>query len=153
MTANTSVLDLSDTTPVETYTLNLLRPGTPTQTGWKLLLAGPSHPDTIAMANDIGRELIEKEKAQEFAQVNGRKYKVDEESVEERRRKNVSRVCRRILGWSPDPTFKSVSPDPIKFSVATATELFLRPDMAGYFIQITEYLNSETSFTPPSKKV
>jgi hypothetical protein len=98
----------------------------------------------------MSRENLDREKAIEFAQVNGRKWKVEEESVEARRRKNVMRVCRRIVSWSPNPTFKFVAPDPIAFSLDAAADLFVRPDMGAFFVQVTEYLTSERAFTQPS---
>jgi hypothetical protein len=144
------VLDLSGTRPRDSFALDVLVPGTARKTGWTIVLAGPAHPQTIALNDAFSRELIEKEKAIEFAQVNNRKWKSDEESPQARRLKNVARVCGRILSWSPNPTFSFVQPEPIAFSVETATKLFLRPDMAGFFIQITDYLNGEAAFMPPS---
>jgi hypothetical protein len=105
---------------------------------------------TIALNDAFSRELIEKEKAIEFAQVNNRKWKTEEESPQARRLKNVARVCGRIISWSPDPVFKFIQPTPIAFSVGAATSLFIRPQLAGYFIQITDYLNGEAAFMPPS---
>lgn len=144
-------LDLSGSLPADSFALSIMVPGTSKATGWVIELAGPSHPQTVALNADTGREALEKEKAIEFAQVNGRKWKMDDETVADRRRKNVSKVCRRIVGWSPNPTFKSVSPDPIVFSLTAATDLFLRPEMGGYFLQVTEYLNAERAFMPPSE--
>ena len=45
------------------------------------------------------------------------------------------------------PAFSASS---IAFSVKAATDLFMRPELGGYFIQITEYLNGERAFTRPS---
>jgi hypothetical protein len=144
------ILDLSDTRPFDSFALEILVPGTARKTGWTIVLAGPAHPQTVALNTAFSRELIEKEKAIEFAQVNSRKWKTDEESPEARRLKNVGRVCGRIISWSPNPTFRFVQDAPIAFSVKAATDLFIRPDMAGYFIQITDYLNGEAAFMPPS---
>lgn len=143
-------LDLSSTATTETAVLNMLVPGTARETGWKITLAGPSHQQTIDLNNEVARETIEHEKAVEFAQVNNRKWKVEAEDPAVRRRKNVRRICQRIVSWEPNPTFKSFSEDPIPFSVETATELFLRPDVGGYFLQIVNYVNDERAFMPPS---
>lgn len=86
----------------------------------------------------------------EIAQVNGKEYLPDEIPLDARRRRNVARVCRRILKWTPNPVFKNVSPDPIVFSIDAATDLFLRQDMAAWFLQITEYINGEGAFIAPS---
>jgi hypothetical protein len=146
----TDTLDLSDLAPAETFTLAILKPGTSQPTGWTIVLSGPAHPQTIALMAEIGRETIEKEKAIEFAHVNNRKWKVDDESADARRLKNVRRVCQRIVSWSPNPTFKAVSPDPVAFSLDAATSLFIRPDMGAFFVQVTDYINSERAFTQPS---
>jgi hypothetical protein len=143
-------IDISSMASIDSFALAILRPGTATPTGWTIVLAGPAHPQSVALAAEMGRETIEKEKAIEFAQVNNRKWKVDDESVETRRLRNVTRVCQRIISWSPDPTFKALSPDPLPFTLDNAVKLFLRPDMGAFFVQVTDYLTSERSFTQPS---
>ncbi|EJN15688.1 hypothetical protein PMI42_00705 [Bradyrhizobium sp. YR681] len=146
----TDILDLSGLAPADTFDLKILAPGTGKPTGWVITLAGPAHPQTVAVNNESGRESIEREKAIEFAQVNGRKWKVEEETADERRRRNVTKVCRRIVSWSPNPTFRFVQSDPIAFSLDAAVNLFLRPDMGAFFVQVTDYLTSERAFTQPS---
>jgi hypothetical protein len=146
----TDVLDLSDTLPSETVSLNLLNPRTKQKSGWVVELAGPQHPLTLALVAEVGREGIERSRLIESAQVNGKTFIPEEVSLDERRRKNVNRVCRRIVGWSPNPVFKNISPNPLAFSLSAATDLFLRPEMAPWFLQITEYLNSEQAFMQPS---
>lgn len=153
MADDAASLDLSSSVYLDSFSLSIMKPGTSEPTGWTIELAGPAHPLTVAMANAISRENIEKEKAIEFAQVNQRKWKIEPETVEDRRRKNVMRVCQRIIGWSPNPIFKHFSPEPIAFSVSVATELFLRPDMGGFFVQVTDYLTGERAFTPPSEPI
>jgi hypothetical protein len=153
MSLPSETLDLSDLAPAASFRLSILKPGTSTPTGWAIELAGPSHPQTVAIAAEINRENLAKEQAVEFAQVNGRKWKTEAETVDERRRKNVTRVCRRIIGWSPDPTFKFVSPDPIAFSLPAAVDLFLRPELGSFFVQVTDYLTGERAFMPPSEPI
>ncbi|WP_107309643.1 hypothetical protein [Acinetobacter baumannii] len=150
MTIVADTIDLSSGEMLESFKLTLLKPGTAQSSGWTIELAGPSHPQFIALANESIREVIHKEKVIETAQVNNRKYKVEEETPDERRRRNVAKVCGRIIGWSPNPTFTKISPLPLEFSVAAATDLFLRPELGAWFVQITEYLNSETAFIQPS---
>ncbi|MGY3689943.1 hypothetical protein ACVIGA_000023 [Bradyrhizobium sp. USDA 3240] len=152
MTESTAILDLSAHLPVDTFKLQIRKPGTDTPIGWVIELAGPAHPQTIALNNESTRDAIEKEKAIEFAQVNGRKWKTEDETVADRRRQNVTKVCRRIVGWSPNPTFKTVSPDPIPFSIESAVDLFLRPELGSFFVQVTDYLTSERAFTRPSSQ-
>jgi hypothetical protein len=149
----TDELDLSDLAPLTSFKLAIFRPGTSVPTGWVIELAGPSHPLALAVAGDMNRENLEKEKAMEFAQVNGRKWKTDQETADERRRKNVTKLCRRIVGWEPSPTFKFVSPDPIAFSVEAAVDLFLRPELGSFFVQVTDYFTGERAFIRPSEPI
>lgn len=143
-------LDLSGLVSLDIFDLAILKPGTDRPTGWVITLAGPGHPQTIALNNEISRENLEKEKAIEFAQVNGRKWKVEDETVDERRRRNVLRVVRRIVSWSPDPVIRSFSPDPIAFSIESAVKFFLVPEHGSFLLQVTEYLAGERAFMPPS---
>jgi hypothetical protein len=149
----TDILDLSDAVPAESFTLEFLHPRTKAPTGWKVELAGPQHPESIAVANEAGKDFLDEERAVKVAQATGQKPETPEETIQERRRKSVNRLCRRIIGWSPNPTFRNVQADPISFSVAAATDLFLRPDMAGFFIQITKYFNADAAFIAPSDPV
>lgn len=150
MSLPSDTIDLSDAIPVESFSLEIIHPSTKKPTGWKIQLAGPQHANSIAVANEVGTDFLGEERAVKLAQATGQKPEQDEETIQARRRKSVGRVCRRILGWSPNPTFKNVQADPIQFSVTVATDLFLRPDMAGFFIQITRYLNDERAFIQPS---
>lgn len=143
-------LDLSDSVPVDSFMLDIYFPGTNKPTGWKIEIAGPAHPKSIAVGDDQAREAMADERAVKFAQANGRKFKIDDESVADRRRKNVGRIVARIIGWSPNPVFKQVASTPLMFSERTAIDLFLRHDMGSYFSQIVDYLNSEKAFTKAS---
>lgn len=140
-------LDLSAAIPTDTAVIDIFYPGTSRPTGWRIELAGPSHPRTVAVGDEAARESLQKEKAIEFAQVNGRKWKTDAETPDERAERIVGRLVRRIVSWSPDPTFPQIGPNPIAFSESAATTLFLRKDMAWALNQIAEYLTSETAFT------
>lgn len=153
MSLPTDTIDLSDAVPVESFSLEIIHPTTKKPTGWKIELAGPQHPNSIAVASEGGDDLIKEEYAVKVAQASGLKYEPSTETLQSRRRKNVGRVCRRILGWSPNPTFKTVQAEPIEFSVSAATDLFLRPDMAGFFLQVTQYLGAERAFILPSDLV
>jgi hypothetical protein len=149
----TDVLDLSDSLPSESFTLEMINPKTKQPSGWKIEIAGPQHPSTVAIAAEAGRDILEEERAIRAAQASGQKFEPIDETIQVRRRKNVGRVCRRIIGWSPNPTFKHIQSAPIEFSVGAATDLFLRPEIAGFFVQITNYINSEKAFMQPSDQV
>ena len=147
-------LDLSTALPADSGILEIRLPGSDKPTGWKIELAGPAHAKTIALGQDLARERLRKEAQAEAAQVNGRKYKPDLESVDERNLRNVTRIVQRIVGWSmhghAGPIFKQVSPEPIAFSEKTAVDLLMRPDMGWVLGQIADYLTSEAAFTQGS---
>lgn len=145
------VLDLSAAIPVDSATIDILLPGSDKPSGWRIELAGPGHPKTVAVSQEVSRERLDKEKAIEFAQVNGRKWKTDGETPEERAQRNVTRVVRRIIGWSPPPVFKHINDGkPIEFSETAAVDLLLRPEMGWVLAQIADYLNAERAFTQGS---
>lgn len=148
---SSETIDLSDAVPLESFSLEIIHPASKKPTGWKIILAGPQHENSIAVANEVGKDFIVEESALKLAQATGQRPDQPEETIQARRRRSVGRVCRRIVAWSPNPTFKSVQGEPIEFSVSAATDLFLRPEMAGFFIQITNYLNSEKAFIRPSE--
>src|SRR6185312_11378145 len=123
------VLDLSSAMPVDTAFVEILHPGTGAPTGWKIELAGPAHPKTVALGKDLSRVNLRRQAQIEAQQANGRKVKPDVEEPEDRARRNVSSLVARIIGWAPNPVFKNVSPEPIAFSEKVAVDLLLRPDM------------------------
>lgn len=147
-------LDLSAAVPVDSSVLEIKYPGIdpPKLTGWKIELAGPGHPKTVALSAEISREQLRKLNAIEKAQVNGKKYQPDDESAGERAQRNVTRLVQRIINWSPDPVFKTVSDKPITFSEKAAVDLLLRPDMGWVLEQIADYLRSDVAFTQASAK-
>lgn len=145
-------LDLSGTVYSASEIFEPVVPGSDKKTGWRIELAGPSHPKTVALSEDVTRERLNREKAVEFAQVNGRKWKPDDETPDERAKRTVTRLVKRIVGWSPNPLFKFFSPEPIQFSEEKAVELFLRPEMGGYLGQLADRFMSEAAFTQGSAK-
>src|SRR5438045_2335617 len=96
-----TVINMADDLPADTAELHVVRPGTNIRTGWVITLAGPGHPQSIALMNEGERERLHKSAQIEQAQVNGRKWKGDDAQPEEARRKLVSYITRRIVGWTP----------------------------------------------------
>lgn len=145
-----ATVDLDAVASLERFVLEILNPSTGKPLGWKITLAGPSHPATRALALDASRDALRRAQAIEAAQINGRKFKPDDEDAADRHRRNVTSVCRRIESWSPNPVFPRVGPRPIAFSLEAAVDLFMRPELGGVFVQITDYLTSERAFMQPS---
>lgn len=138
-----AVVNMADDLPLDTAELHIVKPGTNKPTGWVITLAGPGHPQTIAIADEAQRERLHKEAAIERAQVNGRKWKGDEDmSPEQARRKIVTGVCRRIVGWTP----VDFGEGPVTFSQENAVKLFMDPAKGSFYLQVVEYLTGERAF-------
>ena len=142
----TDAIDLSADLPAETYDLAMLKPGTAEPNGWVVTLAGPEHPKAVAFKNVAHRERLKREADMEAAQMNGRKVKPDVRSAEEDDLRSVRWLVSRIVSWTPI----KVGGETIAFSDEAAAKLLLRPAMAPYVNQITEYLVSERAFMPRS---
>jgi hypothetical protein len=139
-------VDLMAILPADTATLEILKPGGTEGTGWIVTFAGPGHDKAVAWQNEQGKRNLRKQAQIEQAQVNGKKYKAEDRDVDDVRRDNVGWVVSRILDWTP----VRLGADPIRFSEAAATELFMQPRMAWALNQMVEFLADERSFTPRS---
>ena len=108
------------------------------KTGWIWTFSGPGHPATIAADNEQSARFIARETAKERAQVNGRKWKGDEESVEEIRARAINYIVARLLRWSgvDDPC----TPD-------NARKLLADRRMGLLYDQANGFLLEEKSFT------
>lgn len=118
-------------------------------TGWIWSFAGPGHPQTIAQRDRIAREQLQRQRAIELAQVNGRKWKGDgTRSPDELRSNNVSYILERLIGWSPI----TMNGEPYPFSQDNARKLLLDPRKSGLYQQALDFVLEENSFTPRSVK-
>ena len=131
----------------DTADLHVLVPGTNKRSGWVITCAGPAHPQTIALNEEVAHESAQKNAEIERAQVNGRKWKGDKDyDPEADRRKSVSRVCRRIVTWTP----VDFGSGPIEFSHEAAVKLFLDRRMGSFYLQLVEFITAETAFIKDS---
>lgn len=134
-----SDLDASDEATMEVYANGKL-------TGWLWTFAGPGHPKSIEQSNRMAKERLRKEREIEQAQINGRKYKAAEETVDEALERNVSIVTDRLLGWSPIQMGGKEYP----FTPESAKALLMDRRKGQLLIQALEFLGDERSFTPRS---
>jgi hypothetical protein len=142
-----AVVNMADDLPLDTADLHIVKPGTNIRTGWIITLAGPGHPQTIELMNEGERERLHKAAQIERAQVNGRKWKGDEdEQPEDSWRKTVARVSRRIVGWTP----VDFGEGPVAFSQENAVKLFMDRKKGAYFGQIVDFLTAERAFMKDS---
>lgn len=136
--------DLSDLDAVDTASMTVMVGDKPTD--WVWTFAGPGHPATVEQGTRLARERIAREQAQEQAQVNGRKWKAPQETVDEVRQRNVDLVVGRLLGWTP----VTMSGKDYPFSRENAQALLLDPRKGSLLVQCLEFLGSEQSFTKRS---
>jgi hypothetical protein len=144
--------DLSGAMPLDTSVLHIVVPGTNKRTGWEVTFAGPSHPKTVSLSNELTRRGLDKAAKMEAAQVNARKWKPEDKQPDEQRRENVESVVARIVTWTPIK-IAQVSAQPIAFSEKAAIDLLLRPMMIPYLMQMMEFLGNEASFIADSAKI
>lgn len=155
---NGVAVDLSAVMPEETGTLHIVVPGTNKPTGWKVTFAGPGHPKTVAQNEEIARAALGRAERIEMAQVNARKWKGDGKQPEDVRRENVDWVIGRILHWTPIK-IGQYSDQPVELpdnatqeQIKRAHDLLSQPYMQPFFVQMTDFLADQASFTPASAK-
>ena len=111
-------------------------------TTWVWTFAGPGHPKGIAQSNRLARDRLHEDKEKEQARVNGKKWKADEETPDEMRKKNVNYVVERLLRWTPI----KLNGEVLTFSPENAMKLLLDPRKISLLIQALEFLNEDKSF-------
>src|SRR5690606_18125659 len=119
--------------------------GNPTNWVWEF--AGPGHPKTEALHNRFARERRRKQQQIEQAQVNGRKWKAEQEDPAELRAKNIVDLVERLVGWSE----VIIGDKPFPFSPENAIEFLSHPKRVGVLAQAMEFVASEKAFTPRSE--
>jgi len=117
-------------------------------TNWTWRFAGPGHEKTVEYNERMARDRLHRSAMQEQAQVNGKKWKAPEESVDEVRSRNVEWILSRLLGWSP----VKLGGQDYPFSRDNAKALLLDPKKP-FLAQAVEFLADEASFTPRSAPI
>jgi hypothetical protein len=136
--------DLSDLDSADTAEMEVKAGGK--ETGWKLIFAGPGHPRTIEQADRLARERLRRERAQEQARVNNKKWTPPEESVDAVRERNIGFVVERIVGWTP----VKIGGEPYPFSPDNARKLLSDPKKCAVLAQAIEFLSDDAAFTTRS---
>ncbi len=117
-------------------------------TGWFWTFAGPGHPKAVAQETRIARENLERRKAQERAQINGRKWKPEDETVDEVIAKNIDLIVERLIDWTP----VKFDGEPYPFSPENARKVLADPKKVTILTQALEFLSDETVFTKRSAR-
>jgi hypothetical protein len=126
--------------------LDIRHPKTDAPTGWIWTFYGPGHPATVAVANRVADAALKKAAARRQAQINGRKWKEDEESLEQLRAENVDNIIARTKGFTPIKLDGQV----IEFSADAAKRLLLDRKKGWLLDQIADYLRDQVNFIRPS---
>ncbi|WP_439618307.1 hypothetical protein [Shinella sp.] len=139
--SNFSFTDFED---ADTATMTVAIHGRPTD--WVWTFAGPGHEKTIEQNNRLTKERLHEERQIEQRRLNGKKVTLPEEELDDVRAKSVRWVVNRLLGWTPVIIDGTAYP----FSPENAFKLLIDPKRASLFVQATEFLTAEGSFTPRS---
>jgi hypothetical protein len=141
---NSKEFDLADLDLVDEVDWDVTIDGK--EIGWKWTFAGPGHQKTIDQGNRIAKEAIKRQAEQEQAQVNGRKWKPEDETPEDRRTKNISLVADRLIRW----TDMKLGGEPFPFTVENARKILLDRRKPQLLQGALEFLGNEKSFTKRS---
>ena len=145
----TEVFDLGSVSVVDVAKLAVRHPQTTAPTGWIIDIAGPGHPETIALGNETARERLVQQREQEQARVNGKKWKGGDVDPDSERDRNLSRIARRILGWTP----VTLNGEAFAYSPANAILLLKEPAYTWAATQVYEFLGEDASFIKTSAPI
>ena len=138
--------DLSAVDTQDVGELNIRHPKTLEPTGWIWTFYGPAHVVTTALSNRVAGAALKKAAARRQAQVNGKKWKEDEENLEQLRADQVDGIVTRTKGFTPI----KLEGETIQYSPDAAKQLLLDRRKGWLLEQISEYLRDEANFIQPS---
>jgi hypothetical protein len=93
--------DLASVDAQDEAILNVKHPKTDAPTGWCWTFFGPAHPRTVEVAERVSREALRVHRAKEQAQVNGKKWKAEDESMDEIQARTVANMVARLKTFTP----------------------------------------------------
>lgn len=137
-----AVFDLDDLAAIDQAELNIKsRDGRPT--GWIWTIAGPGHPQTVALSDRLTKEGFNRSKSQEMARVNGKKWKGDDETADELVSRTAAALAGRVLNWSP----VSLQGKDYPCSKENIVAILLDPARGDTLVtQLAEFIADEKSF-------
>lgn len=141
MTKKIAQISLEQIDAAETATLRILIGGMDSE--WDWTFAGPGHPKTLELNQRLFREGQQRDRA---AMRN--RGGIVEESLEEARRRNITPIAARVIGWSD----VEVGGKPLPFSEAAALDILLDPKKVEILRQVQDFLTAEDSFRQRSAK-
>ena len=137
-----AAFNLDDLAAIDQSELNIKsRDGRPT--GWIWTIAGPGHPQTVALSDRLTREGFARSRTQEMARVNGKKWKGDDETADDLVRRTAEALAGRVLDWSP-VSFHGKDYPCSKENIVT---ILLDPARGDTLVtQLAEFIADEKSF-------
>jgi hypothetical protein len=138
--------DLSAVDAQDEGELLIKHPKTLEPTGWTWTFYGPGHPVTMELSNRVAGAALKKAAARRQAQANGKKWKEDEESLEQIRVENVDSIVTRTKNFTPIKLDGQI----IEYSPEAAKRLLLDRKKGWLLEQIAEFLREEANFIQPS---
>lgn len=125
---------------------------------WVWIYAGPGHPKTIEASNRRAKKKLREDHLKEQAVVNGKKWKAEEQSVDEATDDIVRIATERLIGWHLEDaeTGEKISDapshggKPLAFSEETARQYLRDPKRIGLLQKALEWLGDEESFSQRS---
>ena len=121
-------------------------PKTLEPTDWTWTFYGPGHPVTTELSNRVAAAALKKAAARRQAQINGRKWKEDEESLDQLRADQVDGIVTRTKSFTPIKLDGKV----IEYSPDAAKALLLDRRKGWLLEQVSDYLRDEANFIQPS---
>ena len=138
--------DLSAVDAQDEGELAIRHPKTLAPTGWTWTFYGPGHQITVDLSNRVAQAALKRAAARRQAHVNGKKWKEDEESLDQLRAENVDNIVTRTKGFTPIKLDCQL----IEYSAGAARQLLLDRKKGWLLEQITDYLKDEANFIQPS---
>jgi hypothetical protein len=139
-TSEVTTFDINDLDAIDQADMVILAKGRPTN--WVWTFAGPGHPKAVALSNRLSRERLRKEAEQEQARVNGKKWKAEQDSVDELARQNADIIVERLLGWSS----VQMAGEDYPCTPENARKLLLDPKKGSLALQALEFIGDQNSF-------
>ena len=126
--------------------LAIKHPKTGDPTSWIWTFYGPAHPVSMSVADKVAREALKKGKEQRQAQINGKKWKEDDQTPDELREQNVDNILARTKSFTP----VNLGSGTTDFSVGSARKILLDRRFGWVLNQIVDFLKLEENFIQPS---
>jgi len=127
-------------------TLAIRHPQTDVPTTWLWTFYGPGHPKTIEVADRASKAVLRDMLDQKQARANNKKYKAEEQSLDQLRAENADAMVARLKGFTP----VKIGADTITFTPEAARELLLDRRKGWLYMQVLDFLRDDVNFIQPS---